>query len=1301
MNTASTTYYWVAFRASPGEVLVGSYTGDGNDNRNITGLGFSPQVTFIMSAGASAAVFKTPNMGGDSAMQFDTGTALGVANLIQSMTIGGGFQIGNDARVNTAGTVYHYVVWASVTGKFVSGMYTGNGTSQPITASLSGATPAWVLVRRWANTATSPTATKPASAPVTTSLFTTATAANTTTITALGANSFTVGADASVNNGTNNQNTYMWFAVAQPNATACGTVNDVTYLAATASSTKATVHWAGTNGVLILRKAGSAPSETPTNGIYYVRGDQPWGGSGSTVVYTTASASESSMNDGGLTNGTAYYYKVFSKSTLECYSAGLSVSTTPQASPAGNWVYTQATPAGSILNAGIAGNGSIYTSSNGNRIIGLDTATGMPSWKAVPTTGAVQGWLTWLPASTADFTSGLVGYWKLDDGAGTSAADSSGNARTGTLSPTGCTAAPASSGTPTWTSSGRLGGALSLNGTGNCVSIPHNAAFNAYPITVTAWFKMPTPGTQSTGIVSKRASGSVDGWDLYASGGNATTPSRLWGVYYANGISNVAQVGPNYYVSGDGVWHHAAMVVDANGMTMYGDGVVVATAAWGGTKGATTSTGEVRIGSMPTSTSGFFPGLVDEVRIYNRALTAGQVGALYNATATNYAYHRTIAVTTGSAGTPAGYSASLTFDHASLVSATPTSKSRADGNDVRVYYVTSGNTLLELDRVLDPGSSWNTSSTKIWFKTQAAVPANSIDDNYILYYGDASVTSALADPTSIFLFFDDFESGTLSKWTTLPASGTLWANASGMNHSAGGNRAANHPAQTASLAFLDASPVLNEANIYVDSWWRVDQTASNDIAQQVRRVGETTTSTVDRYETNLINATGWDISKTVAGTTTTISASTSSPAVNTWTRIGTAIYNNGTSSYTRVFKDGVQINPASGNTDVGSQIVAGNVGFNKNITGGNWWIDDVIVRRYVDPEPTTSLGLEQSGSWGGLFGGDQSGYVYSLDSASGTQNWTGNLSAKANGIQAAVSAQLWQYSNAAFKAQFSGDVIFGGSRNTGAAGCTGANNTAQTSNKVFAINVTDGTMPWTFNDLPCNTAMDYIAGQPWVDYDNNRLFVTSGPGAGSQPTLWVLNSLNGSLLGSLSNMGAVDSSPTLIGNTLYVASSGAGTLCVSPSSSCLYAIDVTPATVAGWPTNAVKWSVSLGAFAVRGFVWDSGGGTLYFATTDGNVWCVKQSDGTGCSGWPAGGKVQVGASGTPIPLDYLYVGSSTDFKIHQLNPGTGADMKQYPASAALDGTATLGALSTETGTELFFGTSAGRVFKIPLSSGLP
>ena len=51
-------------------------------------------------------------------------------------------------------------------------------------------------------------------------------------------------------------------------------------------------------------------------------------------------------------------------------------------------------------------------------------------------------------------TNGLVGWWKLDDGSGTSAMDSSGNGNTGTLN-----------NSPTWTTSGMNGGALTFNGT--------------------------------------------------------------------------------------------------------------------------------------------------------------------------------------------------------------------------------------------------------------------------------------------------------------------------------------------------------------------------------------------------------------------------------------------------------------------------------------------------------------------------------------------------------------------------------------------------------------------------------------------------------------------------------------------------------------------------------------------------------------------------------------------------------------------------------------------------------------------
>src|ERR1019366_5109600 len=58
-------------------------------------------------------------------------------------------------------------------------------------------------------------------------------------------------------------------------------------------------------------------------------------------------------------------------------------------------------------------------------------------------------------------TTGLVGWWKLDDGSGTSAADSSGTGNTGTLT-----------NGPAWTTGGMNNGALSFNGTNSYVSIP-------------------------------------------------------------------------------------------------------------------------------------------------------------------------------------------------------------------------------------------------------------------------------------------------------------------------------------------------------------------------------------------------------------------------------------------------------------------------------------------------------------------------------------------------------------------------------------------------------------------------------------------------------------------------------------------------------------------------------------------------------------------------------------------------------------------------------------------------------------
>jgi hypothetical protein len=55
-----------------------------------------------------------------------------------------------------------------------------------------------------------------------------------------------------------------------------------------------------------------------------------------------------------------------------------------------------------------------------------------------------------------------------------------------------------------------------------------------------------------------------------------------------------------------------------------------------------------------------------------------------------------------------------------------------------------------------------------------------------------------------------------------------------------------------------------------------------------------------------------------------------------------------------------QMLPVSGWTLTGSDLASGSVGFwtSTRPTGNGWWLDDVRIRKYVDAEPTTSLGTE-------------------------------------------------------------------------------------------------------------------------------------------------------------------------------------------------------------------------------------------------------------------------------------------------------------------------------------------------------
>ncbi|MEM3630752.1 MAG: hypothetical protein QXY18_05000, partial [Nitrososphaerota archaeon] len=117
-------------------------------------------------------------------------------------------------------------------------------------------------------------------------------------------------------------------------------------------------------------------------------------------------------------------------------------------------------------------------------------------------------------------------------------------------------------------------------------------------------------------------------------------------------------------------------------------------------------------------------------------------------------FRKQITIRAGSEPIPSGYSVSLTFDHASLVSS---SKSLPTGSDIRIFYFDPiENRLKEIDRVLDEDSSWNSPLTKIWFKTQAPIPAGGSDSNYYLYYGYINDSNPLSDKSKVYDFYTDF-----------------------------------------------------------------------------------------------------------------------------------------------------------------------------------------------------------------------------------------------------------------------------------------------------------------------------------------------------------------------------------------------------------------------------------------------------------------------------------------------------------------------------------------------------------------
>ena len=207
----------------------------------------------------------------------------------------------------------------------------------------------------------------------------------------------------------------------------------------------------------------------------------------------------------------------------------------------------------------------------------------------------------------------LVGHWKLDETAGLIAADSSGYGNHGTL--------VGMAGTE-W-KTGTRGGALEFAGTGKYVNCGNDTSLRLRgSVTLSVWVKMNANNAGLyMGIGGKLKTDPYKGFSLVRHSSNVF---RFWADNGANVIAGYEADSDKPYT--DSEWHHVVGVVDAGTSMLYIDRVKQTKQ---GTVSLTDSGEIVHIGRQYSGLDDrYWNGLIDDVRIYYRALSAQEIAGL-------------------------------------------------------------------------------------------------------------------------------------------------------------------------------------------------------------------------------------------------------------------------------------------------------------------------------------------------------------------------------------------------------------------------------------------------------------------------------------------------------------------------------------------------------------------------------------------------------------------------------------------------------------------------------------------------
>lgn len=212
---------------------------------------------------------------------------------------------------------------------------------------------------------------------------------------------------------------------------------------------------------------------------------------------------------------------------------------------------------------------------------------------------------------------GCVGWWPLNDGAGTKAVDLSTSGNNGTL-----VSAAA------WVTSTK-GSAVELDTTGEYVDTNLSGAYDirSQELSISGWVKCGTEAHTQRFVSARGGTG----------GAGSEYPLDLWIMATTGECRVVAYDGASAIsadsttIIGDDNWHHICGVADATNLYIYIDGVLENQVAISGLSSSSAGANDFYIGQTQAATGSTrqLLGESQNVRIYNRALSATEVSRLY------------------------------------------------------------------------------------------------------------------------------------------------------------------------------------------------------------------------------------------------------------------------------------------------------------------------------------------------------------------------------------------------------------------------------------------------------------------------------------------------------------------------------------------------------------------------------------------------------------------------------------------------------------------------------------------------